>query len=259
MTDEQEQNVTEPPDPMTECCSRFFSGHVQLFNFLDFISGLALRMDEGWRKASVALYRTDDEEEKERYKRSLEKEAPTTSALRSYSQLILQMIMGRAVDDYLAYISDLMTLIFRTRPETLRSSETVRVDAILRHNTMEDLVSDLAERRVNQLSYQGMRDLSDYLCNRLGFDLFEQQEDLQRAVVAIEVRNLIVHNRAVVNAHFLSRLPDYPASAGEVLKLEVNSVLDDALFLSQSVADIDTRAAAKFGLPQPVCKKMGES
>lgn len=82
------------------------------------------------------------------------------------------MMLTRAVDNHLAYISDLPALVLRTRPETLRSSETIGLDTVLQHDTMDELVSELSEKRVNQLSYEGMRDLSTYLADRLGPILF---------------------------------------------------------------------------------------
>jgi hypothetical protein len=221
MADEQEYEPLSPPDTMTECCSRFFKEREELLDFIGFIVGSATRTEEVGRVLSETLLNVaDTAEDREHYERSLEEGLGVLKKLGTHGQLILQTMLNRAVDNYLTYISELMALSFRTRPETLRSSETVRLDTVLKHDTMDDLISDLADKRVNQLSHQGMSHLAAYLSDKLGFDLFEWQEDLQRAVLAIEVRNLIVHNRAVVNAHFLSRLPDYPASAGEVIKAE---------------------------------------
>jgi hypothetical protein len=94
--------------------------------------------------------------------------------------------------------------------------------------------------------------VSAYLADRLGLKLFEDSEGLNRAVRILETRNLIVHNWAVVNRLLLSRIPGYPASEGQRLEFQVDPIFDDAEFLAHCVADIDPRAAEKFGLPTPI-------
>ena len=250
MTEEHEHHHAAPPEQMTEPCVRYFQEHRQLGNFMGFISGLALRADEVVSIATKALYETsNDEAEKTNLQEALERGPVATQALRSHRQLLLQMMLCRGVDNYLTYISAVMSLIFRLRPETLRSGEQVRLDVVLRHQTMDDLVSDLADRRVNQLSYLGMDDLSGELSDRLGFSLFEQSNDLQRAARIIEIRNLIVHNRAVVNRFFQSKVPDNSTDVGQPLTLEVDPVFSDLEFLAISVSAADTRAVEKFNLP----------
>jgi hypothetical protein len=74
------------------------------------------------------------------------------------------------------------------------------IDTILEHAAMDDLLASLVERRVNDLSFKGIRALADYLSDRLAFDLFDSQDDLQRAVRIVEIRNLIAHNRGLSTA-----------------------------------------------------------
>ena len=81
------------------------------------------------------------------------------------------------------------------------------------------------------------------------FKLFEQNDDLRRAIQIVEVRNLIVHNRAIVNNLIVSRLPDLGLNVGDPLELEYDQLWSDILFLAGSVADIDKRASQKWGLP----------
>jgi hypothetical protein len=99
-----------------------------------------------------------------------------------------------------------------------------------------------------------MRDLSKYLSERIGFDLTRKPEDLERAVRIVEARNIIVHNRGIVNEIFLKRTSGWSAKIGEPLQLSTNQVFDDLEFISQTVYDIDARAVEKFGLssvPKP--------
>jgi hypothetical protein len=171
--------------------------------------------------------------------------------LTTHKNLLSELLLCRAVDNFLTYLSEILALIYRTRPETLRSNETVRLDKILQYKSMDELIAALAEKRVNELSYSGLKELSENLSNRLGFPLFEEGDTLANATRIVETRNIIVHNRAVINDRFLSRVPNYPAAIGETVVLDRNVLWGDIQFLKRSVKDIDSRAVAKFNLPTP--------
>ena len=166
-----------------------------------------------------------------------------------YGRFVMEMLLVRATDNFLTYIAELLALVFTTRPETLKSNEMVRLEEILQHSTMEDLVQYLAERRVERLSYQGMKDLQKDLADRLGFELFLSDESLSRAIRIIEVRNLIVHNRGIVNRLFQTRTGDSTVAIGSPVKINLrNTMIEDLDFLAKSVVEMDERAAVKFGL-----------
>lgn len=250
---------TMPPKQMSDPCSRFFHHYFELCDFILFITHLAIHRDEGAKIAAKALYDTSsDEEEMARLERRIEKGAGAIKALQRYRQLIYQTMICRAVDNYLTYIAEFLALIFRTRPETLKSNETVKFDELLQHSTMEELINSLAEKKVEKLSYEGMRDLASYFQERLGLKLFDSNDDFQRAVFLIEVRNIIVHNRGMVNLIFKSRVPWFPIELGEPIKLKLDSdhpeddVFAHVAFLAKSVREIDQRAAEKFRLPLPI-------
>ena len=263
MTEEQSHEHAQPPDPMTEPCSRYFRDHWGLMAFVGFVSDLAIYTDKAHMNLLKGLVGKDDdghyttltERQRDELKEKIKRGGVAVERLRSQRQLILEMMLCRAVDNCLTYVSDILALIFHTKPETLKSSETIRLDALLQHESMDELISTLAERRVERLAYQGMSDLSADLSERLGFNLFEKDEELERAIRIVEMRNLIVHNRAAVNRRFLFRIPNFSAKLGDTLELNADDVFDDLNFLAHSCSDIDGRAASKFGLPQPILRE----
>lgn len=240
-----------PPERLTQPCSSFFRSHVEMISFVGFIGTVTEQLDEGAMRAAKVLHGyANDPNEKARYEKILEHKGAAQKAFRQrYHQLLVQMMLCRTVDNYMIYLAELMAMIFRTKPETLRSSETVRVDDILQYSSMVDLISSLTERRVERLSYQGMRYLSEYFDERLGCGLYNKEEDLETAIHIIEMRNIIVHNRAVVNRIYLSRIPNVSEKLGEHISLPGDTVIDYMEFLAGSASDIDQRAAKKFGLP----------
>ncbi|MDQ3686595.1 MAG: hypothetical protein M3430_13505 [Acidobacteriota bacterium] len=88
--------------------------------------------------------------------------------------LMAELVLCRSIDNYLVYLSQLLALIFRTKPETLKSGEQERLDFILKHSSMDDLIGALAEKRVDKLAYMGMRDLARYFEEKLGLNCFHR-------------------------------------------------------------------------------------
>ena len=258
-SDKKERQPPTWPGSLSVPAWRFVEEQDRLLRFVAYIGDLAMARDQTAKIAVKALYETS---EPERFRSAFERidKHGATQVLRKFHRpMLVEMMTCRLADNFLTYVSELMALIFKTRPETLRSSETVRLDMVLKHDTMDQLIADLVDHRVNQLSYQGMRDLAAYLSDRLGFDLYPRAADMLLAVRIVESRNVIVHNRGIVNAIFLSRVPGSSSTVGSPLPLSAEGVFDDIDFLSATVADIDKRAAKKFVLPAVARNAAGAS
>jgi hypothetical protein len=238
---------------------RFHEEGAAIVRFFLFVTRLATEFDKLNNLVYTAILGIDEDfkhriissEQRESVRRRLEEGPKIVGQLPGYRALMFQMMYTRAVDNFLAYVSELIALIFRTRPDTLKSNATVRLETILQFKAMDDLISALTERRVQDLSYKGMKTLSEYLSKRLAFELFIRRDSLERAVEIIEFRNLIVHNRALVDSVFVERMPKYADRIGKTLDVEDEHELPDTLeFLSASALDIDKRASQKFDLPR---------
>ncbi|MGO9096220.1 MAG: hypothetical protein ACLQGV_13475 [Bryobacteraceae bacterium] len=167
-----------------------------------------------------------------------------------HTQYFCQMTFCRGVDSFLVYISDLLSTIFRTRPEILKSKETVTLDFLIEHLAAEDLILALVEKKVNALAYLGMKDVAEFFQKKLALPLFTDSADLVKATIYVDIRNLITHNRGVVNRLFKQRQPAVPAELGTSIEFESDSQAGEMLgFLVHCARDLDTRAASKFSLP----------
>ncbi len=259
MTDHRKCDHAEPPDQMSEPCQRFFSGQDQLVHFLVFTFTLAQRNDDVAKIARETLRAVDDPSDGVEVP-----PAPSTAnqhteysavdEFRSHGQLLLEMMLCRGIDNYLCYLSELLFELFRIRPETLKSGERLKTQDVLSHSTMEDLIHALAERRVQRLAYAGLRELAAYADERLGIPLFDDEHSLARAVRIVELRNIVVHNRGVINNVFLSRVTDSEWELGTHPQLWSPFLMDELDFLAKSVAALDNAVAKKFGVPQSVSR-----
>lgn len=238
------------PDLSTGPCSRFFDFDDEIKEFFIFFVRWTRRPDEMYRDFVELIYGGDPEKLKELLAEPMGGEA----RIKRFARFVMEMMVVRGADNFLTYVSELLALVFTSRPETLKSGETVKLEEILKYPTMDDLVMRLAERRVERLSYQGMKDLQKDLAEKLNFEIFPTPETLSRAVRIVEIRNLFVHNRGIVNRIFLTRTGDSSLAVGSLFRLSPHSVISELEFLAKSVIDIDGRAALKFGLS---CYKSG--
>lgn len=170
--------------------------------------------------------------------------------LRQHDGLLAEVILCRVVDNFLTFISELLGLVYEVRPEMLRSSEQERIDFILLYESMEELRKALAEKRVDRLSYLGLRELADYVEKQMGFALFPAEDDLRQASIIVEYRNLFIHNRGVVSNLSSRRFPHLAGDLGKRISLPMQEVRDLRQFIEHSAIDIDVRASEKFGLPK---------
>lgn len=235
---------------VTEPGVKFSNESSRLTSFSLFVLDLIESSDKTAILAAKALQK----HAKDKYKdRDLVKEIVEKGAIREmfdfHDPTFLEIILCRGVDNFLTYVTQILTLIYRTKPEMLRSSDKIRLDYVLEHQNMEDLIHDLVERRVNDLSYQGMRKLNTYLAEKIGFQLIPNGQELDKTVRIIESRNLIVHNRGIVNELFLSRVPSSKESLGDRLKLDSDFIFLGQKFLCERVQHIDFNAVMKFSLP----------
>jgi len=169
--------------------------------------------------------------------------------LEKYLPLICEMTFQRNVDNFLTSISDILTIVFTVRPEMLTSEEKLTYKEVLEYETKQELIAALAERKVMDLSFKGLKELAEYLSAKHGFVLFEQAADLERAAILVEKRNLLAHNRGYVNKRYLTRVKGAKEKLGERLNIDARHVFDEQLFLARSNGEMQKGALQRFLLP----------
>jgi hypothetical protein len=147
----------------------------------------------------------------------------TTNGLRPFVPLIVDLVLCRAVDNYQAYINDLLTLIYTTTP---------------------------GGRKPKKLSHMGVLEQNLYVKGQLTFSLFQNSAELEQVGRIIEIRNLFTHDRGIISPRFLERVPGFKGMVGEPIRLPLDDVGDDLTFLQGSVRNIDFRAGRTFKIPR---------
>ncbi len=225
---------TTPVPSITSAASVFITEHSRLLDFDLFFSKGVLNALKAMRNSAPT-------------------ESPSNP--RAHSSLLLELVLTRTVDNFLCFVTDLLALIYAARPETLRSSESEKLEFILQFADMTQLRSAIAEKKVERLSYLGLRDLCAHIESQMSFTLFETANDLHRAALIVELRNICVHARGVVGATSAKRFPELQPQIGRRIDLTNSSVTDHRKFLEDSVFGIDLRATSKFNLPATALPK----
>jgi len=249
--DEWLESPAAPKDHFTQSCKVFFCDYARYMTFVDTVFKIA-RMADMSSQGLTAILSVLPDTEKEGAKRlstTAEKGIGADRMLNVYANLIAEMLWCRGVDNFLTYVAQLLGLIFRTRPETLKSSKTETLETILEFRSLEELVNHLADKRVYDLTFCGMRDLRAALLKELNFDLFPVGDRLDRAILIIEDRNLIAHNRKVMNEVYVRRTGAEWAKIGAQQVHGLVCAQRCMRFLAHAVVDIDNRAVEKFRLP----------
>ncbi len=246
MTDDWIEQPLQLPEQATSACSQFLCEHAGYHMLVQEVFGIADYADNA-AKTINSLSQALGVEKKKVIKKD-DASGPFTSVAKLFTPILAEMIWCRGVDNFLTYVSQLLGLIFRSRPEMLRSSKMITLDTVLEFDSMDDLIDHLAEKRVHDLAYAGLASLQETLEREIGFSLFPKVDRMKRAVLIVEDRNLITHNRSVVNDVYIKRTGADWVKPGDKQQVGLICAIRCLRFLAAAVVDIDTRAQGKFSL-----------
>ena len=162
-------------------------------------------------------------------------------------QFFLEVILVRHIENYLNYVSELLFEIFIGRPETLRSSDKVEIARVLEHASIRDFVLAAAQRKVESLSYGSFSDLSAFFDERFGLILVDKLRE-PSLVEAIEIRNISVHNRCVINERFCKRTGLDASLIGNRREIYASTLNDLVPLVFDLVSVLDKSARKKLKL-----------
>lgn len=165
-----------------------------------------------------------------------------------HNNLLFELSFCRLVDNFLTYLKELLKAAFINRPEMLRSSEKEQLDFVLQYSSMNDFVNALIEKKVEQLSQEGSGALLKYFDDH-GLTLFNDTKSKEDLNLFISLRNIIVHNRGVINSIFLNRVKTYSGKVNEHIKIDYKLFRSYNIRLSELATEIDRRATKHWKLP----------
>jgi hypothetical protein len=256
MTERRRVPPATLPRVGTKPARDFFESWKEINRFFHWLIHMVVHFDEASEHAHKVLVETARADaEREELREKWKTRVSLIEQLESHRQFLVEVILVRHVENYLNYLSGLLFEIFTQRPETLRSSDRIELETVLRHDSIESLVRDMAQRKVESLSYSSFPDLCKYFADRFKLTV-ASGVDLGTLIEMIEVRNISVHNRCIVNKRFASRTGAPDLSIGKKKQLEIDDLdgLVPLLATRVRVLDADARRrlkvrGARFGAP----------
>lgn len=168
-----------------------------------------------------------------------------TEKLKKYAKLLLEMWLCRLVEAYENYLSSILKDVFLYCPKILKSSENVKLEDILKYDTMDEFIKELTERKVSELSYSSFDDLFNFFDKKLGIEI---ADDKNRSYIreAIEIRNISTHNDCIINKRYINKL-DLSENLLGTKKYVTPEYLDSLIkILYSNVKSIDDKLIKKF-------------
>jgi len=189
-----------------------------------------------------------DEKEMTPHKLAEFEPGPHTMALRRATQPLLELFLGRVVDNFQTYVVSIIREVLLRKPEILSSSSyELDVKSILQHPTIDSLVQELVERKVEGLSYRGFKDLADW-CQKQGIPLVVSPRNLDQVIELIATRNTIAHNGGIVDQKYLAIIKGSRFKVGEVRKLSATELFAAISSFNGMVDATDRLAVSAFRL-----------
>lgn len=251
MTDESEIRSPYFPHPKQLCSNPLYLFLWDYYNVLDlffFTVHLAQTSDKAQTAINKALRAVaPSEAEKKKYEdgdisKNFEK-------LADFSFLHSKNIVNNIVDSFLWYLSTIIQESMKRRPELIKSGETVKIEEVFEYKSRRELVNYLIDRRINSLSYGGMKAIESFVQESLGIDVFHDEEQRTLMKIFIEVRNINAHNRGRANRLFMKRVNHdkrFQFEDGEPVFLNYDKIVLLSDVCINTALNLDKKISKKF-------------
>ncbi len=181
-------------------------------------------------------------------KKSLNENLDSLLNVKFYEIHLSSMIYVNSIDNFITYFKDVLSEVVVAKPQILKSQESEKIDFILEHKSMDDLISSIASKKIEELFYKGIKDIEKFFHNRLGLDIFKTDVQRKNINFYIKQRNLTVHNKRKISKEFAKQFPEFENDIGQYLNFEFKYVSKMNLILFNFLATLDEEIAQKFKL-----------
>jgi len=238
--------VVKPPRTVTPCAKDYFAASQRDMTLFHFVVDSVLVGDYVAHVAKLALDGKDKSERLTPTELARTNPGPRTKAIRQQRQLLLEMFVARSVDNFERYLVDLIRTVLQKQPAILKSrQQSLTLEEILQHSTINDLVLSIIEARVNSLSYEGFDSMLQWCVDR-GIPLEVPQGKRDDVVELIATRNLIAHSRCIVDERYVRMVRGTTRKVGEVRSLGIDDLEKCIELLTRIVISTDKASAMKF-------------
>jgi hypothetical protein len=223
--------------PATPALAQYLNDLRSTLEFQAFLWSMVVGCEYG-QKVATNLPKPGDPSHKE----------GSVAQMETHSIVLEEMVFCRGVNSFLTYLADLMTLIYGKYPKKLPADKQTTYGYCIDHHLAGDLVTALAEQTVMELTHQRPDALAKYFKKNLDLGLFTKDADSTNAALCVDIRNVITHNRGIINRFFIQRNPRFANDIGKRVVLGEHERFEMLGGLGYCARQLDIRAIKKFGL-----------
>jgi hypothetical protein len=159
-----------------------------------------------------------------------------------FDPMLQSMLLRLYVEDFLIYLKDLIAVVFRAEPRTMASKESISLDAVVKSNSIEEVLQYTASQAMSRVSFFGFDELRSEMKRRgIKLELSDEEEKIIKQ--AVEKRNIIVHS----GGYHSSLLGD--GSSDLLPEITHENVRQLGDIIDTVVEKIDENVCHKFDLP----------
>lgn len=241
--------------PASRKCTKplwlFLCDYKKVIDLFLFLVRLADRADRSSVIAAQALVKYGSEEERERHQKIIDNPTAVFDKLKEFSYLNSKNLTVKIVDGFLWYLSTILQEAMKRRPQMVKSKEKIEIETIFDFKNRRELINFLIDRKINSLSYGSVSGLEEFIQTTLGVELFSDERARQLVQVFIEVRNIQIHNRGIVNRIFMKRVreqDEFKFKEGNVVYLDVDELITLSGICVETAVNLDEIISNKFGV-----------
>jgi hypothetical protein len=247
--------IPQQTQTCTDALYRFISEYDRIIALFFFIIQSATRMDEMQSIAAKALAEgAAGEKPTETFNRKT-----SFKRVQEFSSVISRNLIVGMANNFHCYLSESLQGVVMKRHEILRSGERITTEDILQFGSMQDLRAYIADKKINELSYGGIKQMQEFISDRLCVEMFTSSEQQALLTIFVELRNIHTHNRGIVNQLFLDRIGAGHKQFNFTLAKLFHVDFDNFILLSKNAIEValhvDDALARKFKIRRSHYKK----
>jgi len=140
-----------------------------------------------------------------------------------YPSMLFEMSFIYLVALFDAYLLDVLYEVLIYKPEILKSSKKqLSYELILNLKNTNELITYLVQKELNELGYKSIIEQAEYYVYKLNIKIADSGIALDDLAEIRAARNLLIHNKGLVNSIYLETVQTSKYKAGErvVINLE---------------------------------------
>lgn len=158
-----------------------------------------------------------------------------------------EVLLCHAVDNFQIFLTELLRLVFRKKPETLKAGNAdmkLSVAEVLDAENVKELV---AEKKVALIDGKGFSGFLAFL-ETLKVEAPLQPDDAERIQGIIDLRSLLTHKGGVIDDEYLRRSKRADLTRGSQMDVSRDMVLKAIEWIEYAALQIANTVGDKFGL-----------